>query len=142
MCICRKGAFRCGTTFAAAQDNQDNQNLTDLRHHLNTDTYLSPHSDIVALMVLEYQTRMQNLITRVGFETRMAIASQTSQTAINIALREPADQTRESTTRRINSAVDELVAYMLFANEAPIQSRITVTSTFALVQSAVLVIVT
>ncbi len=35
-------------------------------------SYLSPHSDIVALMTLEHQARMQNLITRVGWETRMA----------------------------------------------------------------------
>ena len=30
----------------------------------NTDAYLSPYSDIVALMVFEHQTRMMNLIAR------------------------------------------------------------------------------
>ena len=33
--------------------------------------YLSPYSDVVALMVLAHQTRMTNLITRVGWEERV-----------------------------------------------------------------------
>jgi hypothetical protein len=90
--------------------------------------YLSPYSDIVALMVFEHQTRMQNLITRVGWETRMALES---QTAMNQALNRPADEVSDSTKRRINSAADALVAYMLFADEAPLDGRIAGASGFA-----------
>ena len=32
--------------------------------------YPTPHSDVVALMVLEHQTHLANLITRVGWEAR------------------------------------------------------------------------
>jgi hypothetical protein len=79
-------------------------------------------------MVLEHQSRMQNLITRVSYETRMALAS---QAAMNEALKRPDSEVSDSTTHRINNAADALVAYMLFAGETPLQSRIAGTSNFA-----------
>lgn len=109
-------------------DTANGGNVTDLARRFNTGAYLSPHSDIVALMVLEHQSRMQNLITRVGYETRMALAS---QSAMNEALKRPADEVSDSTTRRINNAADALVGYMLFAGEARLQSPTAGTSTFA-----------
>ncbi len=36
-------------------DNSEGQNVTDLKFRINPDRYLSAHSDIVALMVLEHQ---------------------------------------------------------------------------------------
>lgn len=51
-------------------------NVTDLKWRFDTGAYLRPHSDIVALMTLEHQTRMVNLITRVSWEMRMALYSQ------------------------------------------------------------------
>ena len=103
-------------------------NRTDLTRSFDTGAYLSPHSDIASLMVLEHQTHMINLITRVGYETRMALHS--SQ-VINKALGEPVDQLSESTTRRINNAAEELLEYMLFTEEAPITEPIRGTSGFA-----------
>ena len=90
--------------------------------------YLSPYSDIAALMVLEHQTHMTNLITRVGFETRMA---EMSSRVINKALGEPEDKLSESSTRRINNASEELLEYMLFSGEAKITDQIRGTSGFA-----------
>ena len=46
--------------------------LTSLDGQFDTAGYLTPHSDVVALMVLEHQTNMTNLITRLGWETRLA----------------------------------------------------------------------
>jgi hypothetical protein len=37
-------------------------NVTDLKSRFDTSRYLSPHSDIVALMVLAHQTDVQNLL--------------------------------------------------------------------------------
>jgi hypothetical protein len=79
-------------------------------------------------MVLEHQTRMQNLITRVGYETRMAVAS---EKAINEALKVASNEVSESTIRRINGPADELAAYMLFSGETPLESRIQGTSSFS-----------
>jgi hypothetical protein len=103
-------------------------NVTDLSRHLNTDAYLTPHSDIVALMVLEHQTRMQNLITRVGFETRMAL---TSNAAMNQLLKQPESEFSDSTKRRINNPAEEMLAYMLYADEAPLTGKIEGSSRYA-----------
>jgi hypothetical protein len=90
--------------------------------------YLTPHSDIVALMTLEHQTQMANLITRVGWEARLALHD---TAAINKALGRPADTGSESATHRINSAAEELVQYILFSGETRLTAPIKGTSDFA-----------
>jgi hypothetical protein len=109
-------------------DKDGTQNVTDLRNRFDTGAYLSPHSDLVALMTLEHQTHMTNLITRVGWETRMALHY---QAGINKALGAPEGEISESTRRRIQSASDELVEYLLFAGEAPLEGPVKGTSGFA-----------
>jgi hypothetical protein len=109
-------------------ETEGTENQTDLASKFDTGAYLTPNSDIVALMVLEHQTHMTNLLTRIGWETRMAI---TESNAINKALGEPPNQRSESTLRRINNAVEEMLEYMLFSEEAPITSPIRGTSGFA-----------
>ena len=49
------------------------QNVTNLAGFFNTARYLAPTSDIVALMTLEHQTRMTNLMTRIGWDARIAL---------------------------------------------------------------------
>jgi hypothetical protein len=93
---------------------RESQNLTSLSRKFDTSPYLSPHSDIVALMTLEHQNRMTNLITRVGWETRIAAA----------------ENGLEPFRQRLDFLVDEIVTYMLFADEAPIREPIQGVSTF------------
>jgi hypothetical protein len=127
-------AHHMGNVFAEDRDHPEKldrekgANVTDLKGRIDTGNYLANSSDIVALMVLEHQTRMTNLITRVGWETRMAIQE---QQAMNKALGEPADRLSDSARRRIDNAADALVKYMLFADEAAIEGPIKGTSTFA-----------
>jgi hypothetical protein len=127
-------AQHMGNVFAEDRDHPDQldrekgANVTDLKGRIDTGNYLTDSSDIVALMTLEHQTRMTNLITRVGWETRMALHD---QQAMNKALREPADQMSDSTRRRIENASDALVKYLLFADEAPLEAPVKGTSTFA-----------
>jgi hypothetical protein len=102
-------------------------NVTDLKWRFDESAYLSSHSDIVALMVLEHQTRMSNLITRVNYETRMAILEQST---MNRELKEPPDYMSDSVKHRIASAAEEIVKYMLFTDEAAILSEIKGTSAF------------
>jgi hypothetical protein len=104
------------------------QNVTDLGPKFDTGAYLNGHSDIVALMVLEHQTHMTNLITRVGFETRMAMHN---QIALNKALGRPDNELGDSASRRINSAVEELLEYMLFTDEMAITEPIAGSSAFS-----------
>jgi len=111
-----------------AVDNTTGQNLTRLPDRVKPGKYLTPHSDIVALMVLEHQTEAHNLITRANFETRIALHQNAD---LNRALGKPADHLWDSTLGRIRSAGDDLLRYLLFCNEAPLTEPIRGTSTFA-----------
>jgi hypothetical protein len=83
--------------------------------------YLSDQSDIVALLVLEHQAHLTNLITRAGWEARVAEHGG--------AL--PRDLASAELPSRVQQAVDELVDYMLFVDEAPIAGRVEGGSGFA-----------
>ena len=108
--------------------SEGTRNVTDLTRFIDTGAYLTPNSDIVALMALEHETQMGNLITRVGWEARMALYE---NNAINRSLGEPETGLRESTVHRVNAAVEELVEYTLFSGEAKLTSPVQGTSGFA-----------
>ncbi len=109
-------------------DNAAGQNITDLKSFVNTVGYLSPHSDIVALMVLEHQTLVHNRITQANFATRQALDY---EVMLNKALGEPEGKRLDSTTRRIASAGDDLVEALLCVDEAPLTAAVTGTSGYA-----------
>jgi hypothetical protein len=123
-----------GNVFVTDREHPENldrtkgANLPDLTAKFNTAEYLTPHSDIVALMVLEHQTRMTNLLTRVNYETRMALHD---QEAINKALGQPLDQPTDSTKSRVQNATETLLEYMLFTDEAPLQGPMQGSTGFA-----------
>ena len=100
-------------------DAAQTQNVTSLAGRINTGDYVAPTSDIVALMTLEHQTRMSNLITRIAWETRTAIS----------------DGKLKNFQSRLDADVEEFVTYMTFADEAaipsPIQGVSSFTKTFA-----------
>jgi len=85
-----------------------------LAGRFDTSAYLTSTSDIVALMVLEHQTRMTNLITRLGWETRVSIQ----------------DGKLEESRPRLAALVDQMTTYMLFADETSIGQGIVGVSTF------------
>lgn len=109
-------------------DNPAGQNVIDLASRIDTKAYLSPHSDIVALMVLEHQAEAQNLITRANYQTREALYAEAK---LNRELNEPAGHQWDSTKTRIRSTCDSLVKYLLFSDEARLTSPVRGTSTFA-----------
>jgi hypothetical protein len=89
--------------------------LASLDGKIDLTSYLSPYSDIVALMVLEHQTHMTNLITRLGWEARLAASA-----------REIPDA-----AARMREAADDLVDYLLFVEEAPLVGSVRGSSGFA-----------
>jgi hypothetical protein len=123
-----------GNLLFSEQDNPDKLDLSagasllSLEKKFDATGYLSSHSDIVALMTLEHQTQMHNLLTRLGYETRLALHQ---QEVINQALGRPADEWTDSTRRRIHRAADEVLKYLLFADAAKFQSPIKGSSDFA-----------
>jgi hypothetical protein len=109
-------------------EKTDGVNVTDLNGRFTTSAYLTPHSDIVALMVLEHQAGMLNVLARAGLETRMALHYERE---INKALGRPIDEASESARSRIKSAGDAVLEYMLFRDEARLTDAIKGTSSFA-----------
>ena len=108
-----------------APDNSAGMNVTDLSGRLDVTKYLVPHSDIVALMVLAHQIAVHNRITQASFTARQALAYEAD---ITRAFGEPEGTRLESTTRRIQSAGDDLVEALLFAEEAPLVNPVRGTS--------------
>jgi hypothetical protein len=109
-------------------DVEAGANVTSLAGWFDVSAYPSPHSDIVALMVLEHQTRMHNLITQANYQARRALYD---QAIIDEMLGRDGDELTPSTKRRIQSAGDKLVRYLLFSNEAKLRGPIRGTSGFA-----------
>jgi hypothetical protein len=109
-------------------DNSDGLNVTDLSKRIKTSAYLTGHSDIVALLVLEHQTEMHNLIGRAALQTRSALYE---QTALNKELGRPADEKWDSVTSRIKSAGEKVVRYMLMCGELELTDKVEGTSDFA-----------
>lgn len=108
-------------------DNSAGQNVTDLTDRFDTTEYLSPHSDVVALLVLEHQSDAHNYITRANFLTRQALYYQES---LNKELNEPQGHLWDSTKSRLKNASEPLVEYLLFSGEAPLTHKVTGTSGF------------
>ncbi len=74
--------------------------------------YLTPKSDIVALMVFDHQMHMMNLLTRIGWETRFALREKTM------------------TPEKLERMTAEIVDYLLFVDEARISSPVHGTAGF------------
>lgn len=103
------------------------QNVTDLSKLFTVGLYPSPHSDIVALMVLEHQTMVHNRITRATLESQLAMHYQTD---LNQALNEKPGTIFDSTRRRMDSLVEELLKSMLMAGELKFTEPVAGTSSF------------
>jgi len=100
----------------ASLRRESRQNLTSLMGLVDVAPYPAATSDIVALMVFEHQTQMANLITRVSWEARMALAAN------------PDDDLARGVVAQDSEA---LVAYMLFEGEAPLVEPVEGVSSFA-----------
>ena len=109
-------------------DNSEGQNVTDLKFRINPDRYLSAHSDIVALMVLEHQALVHNRLTKASFETRQALAYDEMMRKM---MDRPEGTLLESTVRRIQSVSERLVEALLFVNEAKLTEPLKGTSGYA-----------
>jgi hypothetical protein len=113
---------------AAGADSTNGVNVVDLKDRLEVRLYPTPHSDIVALMVLEHQVGMLNRLARAALETHMALHYERE---MNHSLGRPADERWDSARSRIRNVGDAVVQYMLFSDEACLTDRIEGTSSFA-----------
>ena len=79
----------------------------------DTTGYLSPYSDIVALLVFDHQMRMMNLLGRIGWEVRIA------------------EYDGADLAQAARETAKDVVDYMLFVEEAPLSGRVEGSSGFA-----------
>ncbi|MBI1357764.1 MAG: hypothetical protein GC160_25785 [Acidobacteria bacterium] len=84
------------------------QNVAKLQPYVSPYNYLRSTSDIVSLMTLEHQTRMTNLITRLGYVARIA----------------ERDGVTPEARREIENTAEELLRYLLFTDEAPLEAPV------------------
>jgi hypothetical protein len=90
------------------------QNLNSLAGKIDTSKYLTSTSDIVALMTIEHQTQMTNLINKLTRQFRQSAERGTMDKSANT----------------LDGAVNQIVDYMLFVNEAPLQDPVKGVSSF------------
>jgi hypothetical protein len=86
--------------------------LATLEGKFDPQAYLSPYSDVAALMVFDHQVHMTNLLARTSWETRAA-------------------EGHADAAALIESVAREVVDYMLFVDEAPLTGRVEGSSGFA-----------
>lgn len=102
-------------------------NLTDLAERIDRSLYLTANSDIVAQLVQAHQTQLHNLITLTNYRTRLAIHAETER---NRALGAPQGPLSEEARRQYEKPAEELVRYLLFADEAPLEDVVSGNTTF------------
>jgi hypothetical protein len=109
-------------------DRDAGANVTDLSRYFDTSPYLSPHSDIVALMVLTHQVNVHNLIARARWQTLSALRTEQE---MNKALGRAPDYRSETTERILASVGEPLLRALLFSRADPLTDPVKGTSGFA-----------
>ena len=98
---------------------------TDLSKKFDTSLVLSPKSDVVAHLVLGHQTQMHNLITLTNYQTRIALHK------AGLAADTKAESIPADVRAQYEKPAEQLVQYLLFANEAPLTGEVKGDSGFA-----------
>ena len=99
-------------------------NLTDLSELIDVTPYPGAHSDIVALLVAEHQTTVQNLITLVGYRVRTRLHDD-EQAGL------PPGEMSPRTTRLVEGLGESLVRALFFVGTPRFEDPIEGTSTFS-----------
>jgi hypothetical protein len=94
---------------AASFDRHRGSAMTDVSAIFEHQRYLSPESDVVALMVLGHQIRMHNLIARLHHTASAPGAAQ----------------------KDVDAGIEDLLRYMLFVDAVPLPGPVKGSTTFA-----------
>ncbi len=91
----------------AQQEKEPNfrGNLTDLKPFFDLTSYPSARSDVVAHLVLEHQAHLHNFITRLNYETTMALQAY-------------------GHIRYLKGVAESFLKYLLFTEEAPLAAPV------------------
>lgn len=97
----------------------ENLTVMSLSGRFDTASYASASSDIAALMVFEHQAHMGNLLTRMGWDARAALARAADSR-----------QGRKLVQSLLDNDARETVDYLLFVDEAPLAGRVEPSTVF------------
>ena len=122
--------FKSVNSNGAEPANQPERALKDLAGQFDTSAYLTPHSDVVALMVLEHQAETHNRITRASHGTLRALRDEKIMADALGERLEPGKHS-ESTLSRIGHSCEPLVEYLLFCGETKLTGAVEGSSPFA-----------
>jgi hypothetical protein len=109
-------------------DRPSGANATDLSKWFDVGRYLTPHSDVVAQLVLAHQTQTHNLITLTNYQTRLALYAEEQKRKQG---GDATDNLSDAARKQFEKPAEELVRYMLFINEAPLTDPVEGSSAFA-----------
>lgn len=113
---------------ALADDGAGGANVTDLSEKLDVTRYPTPHSDLIALLVMEHQAHMHNVLAWANYEGRAALWY---NQMLNQSFENPADDMSESTRRRLQGAAERVVEALLFSKEPALSEPVRGTADFA-----------
>jgi len=82
--------------------------------------FLASGSDPVALLVLAHQTQMHNLITLTNYKTRLTVYAYSHEAASSDAAAPAALSLPDQARDRFEHPAEQLLRYLLFADEAPL----------------------
>ena len=121
------GLPHLGNTFATSGEMSSPGRSTDvdtLVGKFDTSGYLTPYSDVVALLILEHQSGLTNLLTRLDWEMRAAAWESRPGAKMPVTI---LDRPHYS----VETAINEIADYLLFVNEVPLPGPVQGTSGFA-----------
>ena len=101
-----------GNRFGRKGVEAEAASVTDLREFLDVAKYPTASSDMVAILVLEHQSHMQNLITRLHRSSVAAMA-------------------KDGNIRQLKDQAETLLKYLLFVDEAPLKGPVRGSTDFA-----------
>ena len=104
-----------------AFDADAGANLTDLSKLFNVDPYLTPHSDIVAFLVLEHQSPAHNALTLANYQTKLALRDEEILQKMDKAPHLPRP---DGIQRRLDHSADLVLKHFLFVDETPLTDRV------------------
>lgn len=106
-------------------DTRNSANRKNVNYEFDTSKYLSPYSDIVALMVLEHQTQMHNSFARASFFTRKLLFDAKSVAA------DGQTKDEEVLGAQISMIAEEVVERLLFSDETVLTDEVRGSVVFA-----------
>jgi len=102
--------------------------IAGLQQYIDVSNWLTGQSDVVALLVLEHQTQVQDLITRANYKVR-TVMSRDGNTAV--AQPRSWEQINPGDRKRLQQMIEPLVRALFFQGAAPYGHRIEGSNDFA-----------